>query len=237
MRGYQRILAGIGFSVAATMASMAIMSRFPGLEIPLPYWIFGFCAPLFISTPVCLLMHRQAEQKRRLNVSLHQALIELRHLTEIDQMTGLLNRATFLARLAVQKDARPGACLLIDVDHFKAINDAFGHAVGDRVLKAIAERLQSSVRKDDLCGRLGGEEFAIYLAGVGEAEAAAMAERLCQAVSALAVETHDVSIRPTISIGAAHACGSPDADHMLQRADMAMYRAKANGRNQVRLAA
>lgn len=220
------------------MVSMFVVSRFPGMAIPLPYWIFGFCAPLFISTPVCVVMNRQAEQKKRLNNELLAALAELRQLTEIDQMTGLLNRATFLARLQVDQDDRPGTCLLIDVDHFKAINDGYGHAMGDVVLKAIADRLRSTIRQEDLCARLGGEEFAIYLPDMPPAQATAMAERIRIAIATLSIEAFDHSrIQPTVSIGAAHVDDSPDASDLLQRADLAMYRAKANGRNQVRLAA
>jgi diguanylate cyclase (GGDEF)-like protein len=238
MQGYQRILAGVGFSVSTTMVAMFMISRFPGMEIPFPYWIFGFCTPLCISAPVCVKMSRQAEQKRRLNVKLRAALAELRQLAEVDQMTGLLNRATFLARLREDHDRQPGTCLLIDVDHFKAVNDGYGHAVGDRVLKAIADGLRATIRRDDLCGRLGGEEFAIYLRNMPFAQAAAMAERIRSAIEMLDIEATDgMHIRPTISIGAAHVDGSPNADHLLQRADMAMYAAKANGRNQVRLAA
>ena len=238
MKGYCKSIAGIVFSVSATLVAMAVMSRFPGMEIPTPYWVFGFCAPLFISTPVCLILNRQAEQKRRLNQSLRAALTELQHLTEIDQMTGLLNRTTFLNRLMHAKAEQPGTCLLIDVDHFKAINDRHGHATGDRVLQAIAHILGSSIRKADLCGRLGGEEFAIYLSGMALPHSAAMADRIRLAVASLAVEAPDgESITPTISVGAAAAAESPTAEHLLQRADMAMYEAKAKGRNQVRLAA
>lgn len=220
------------------MIAMFLISRFPGMAIPLPYWIFGFFTPLCISAPVCVIMSRQAEQKRRLNIKLRSALAELRQLAEIDQMTGLLNRATFLARLRDCHDRQPGTCLLIDVDHFKAVNDGYGHAMGDRVLKAIADGLRATIRNDDLCGRLGGEEFAIYLRNMSSGQAAAMAERIRHAIEMLDIEAADGShIRPTISIGAAPMDGSPNADDLLQRADMAMYAAKANGRNQVRLAA
>ncbi|PSO12993.1 GGDEF domain-containing protein [Sphingobium sp. AEW4] len=246
MRGMHRILAGISFSVSTTMAAMFVASRFPGMEIPFPYWIFGFCTPLCISTPVCIIMNRQAEQKRRLNDKLRAALVELQQLAEVDQMTGLLNRATFLRRLQEEQDRQPGTCLLIDVDHFKAINDGYGHAMGDRVLKAIADSLRATIRSDDLCGRLGGEEFAIYLRNMPSTQATAMAERVRQAIEMLDIAAADgTHIRPTISVGAAHADGSASAgpgasasaDQLLQRADMAMYAAKANGRNQVRLAA
>ncbi|MCP1471031.1 diguanylate cyclase (GGDEF)-like protein [Sphingobium sp. OAS761] len=217
---------------------MAIMSCFPGMGIPLPYWIFGFCAPLFISTPVCLLLARQAEQKRQLAKTLHAAMEELRRLAEIDQMTGLLNRASFLSRLEKARLATPGLCLLIDVDHFKAINDRAGHAAGDQALKSIAESLRHAVRDEDLCGRLGGEEFAVYLSGVPEALGATMAERIRETVEALVIRAeHGPVIRPTISVGCAHARDSLSAEQMLRRADLAMYAAKAAGRNQVRLAA
>lgn len=238
MRAYRKAVLGILFSVASSLAGMAVMSRIPGLDIPLPYWIFGFMAPLCISTPVCLILTRQAEQNRRLNTELHAAMARLQRLSEIDQMTGLLNRASFLDRLDRQRIDRPGLCLLIDVDHFKAINDRHGHAAGDRTLSAIARALTGAIRSEDLCGRLGGEEFAIHLGGIDAGAGAALAERIRQAVEAIVVTAPDGGIiRPTISIGCAHATTSDSADALLCLADRAMYQAKAAGRNQVRLAA
>ena len=238
MRPYSRAIVGIVFSVSTSLVAMWVMSRFPGMDIPTPYWIFGFFAPLFISTPVCLLLARQVEQKRRLAESLQKAMAELRHLSEIDQMTGLFNRATFLLRLEQARAAAPGVCLLIDVDHFKTINDRWGHATGDQALTAIAGGLRRSVRADDICGRMGGEEFAIYLLGMTGEKGALLADRIRLAVEALSVRNDEGHVVPlTVSIGCAADENAATAEMLLRRADLAMYAAKAAGRNQIRLAA
>ena len=238
MRPYSRAIVGIVFSVSTSLVAMWVMSRFPGMDIPTPYWIFGFFAPLFISTPVCLLLARQVEQKRRLAESLQKAMAELRHLSEIDQMTGLFNRATFLLRLEQARAAAPGVCLLIDVDHFKTINDRWGHATGDQALTAIAGGLRRSVRADDICGRMGGEEFAIYLLGMTGETGALLADRIRLAVEALSVRNDEGHVVPlTVSIGCAADENAATAEMLLRRADLAMYAAKAAGRNQIRLAA
>ncbi|MAP43680.1 GGDEF domain-containing protein [uncultured Sphingobium sp.] len=238
MRPYSRAIVGIVFSVSTSLVAMWVMSRFPGMDIPTPYWIFGFFAPLFISTPVCLLLARQVEQKRRLAESLQKAMAELRHLSEIDQMTGLFNRATFLLRLEQARAAAPGVCLLIDVDHFKTINDRWGHATGDQALTAIAGGLRRSVRADDICGRMGGEEFAVYLPEMTGEKGALLADRIRLAVEALSVRNDEGHVVPlTVSIGCAADENAATAEMLLRRADLAMYAAKAAGRNQIRLAA
>ncbi|WP_300116128.1 GGDEF domain-containing protein [Sphingobium sp.] len=238
MRPYSRAIVGIVFSVSTSLVAMWVMSRFPGMDIPTPYWIFGFFAPLFISTPVCLLLARQVEHRRRLAESLQKAMAELRHLSEIDQMTGLFNRATFLRRLEQARAAAPGVCLLIDVDHFKTINDRWGHATGDQPLTAIAGGLRRSVRADDICGRMGGEEFAIYLLGMTGETGALLADRIRLAVEALSVRNDEGHAVPlTVSIGCAADENGATAEMLLRRADLAMYAAKAAGRNQIRLAA
>jgi len=162
----------------------------------------------------------------------------LRHLSEIDQMTGFFNRATFLLRLEQARAAAPGVCLLIDVDHFKTINDRWGHATGDQALTAIAGGLRRSVRADDICGRMGGEEFAVYLPEMTGEKGALLADRIRLAVEALSVRNDEGHVVPlTVSIGCAADENAATAEMLLRRADLAMYAAKAAGRNQIRLAA
>jgi diguanylate cyclase (GGDEF)-like protein len=126
---------------------------------------------------------------------------------------------------------------IIDIDHFKRINDRFGHAVGDDVLKAVAAAMRMACRDSDLLGRYGGEEFAVLLRGIPPAHVAAAVERLRAAVAGVAVAHDGDTIAPTASIGVA--CLSPDDrdfDKLLIRADRALYEAKAQGRNRVVLA-
>jgi diguanylate cyclase len=157
-------------------------------------------------------------------------------LNTIDGLTRLLNREHWerAAELEFHRCRRMGhsaALLMIDVDHFKAINDSHGHATGDAVLRAIAAILRESLRRNDLPGRYGGEEFGVVLPGVGGPGAAVTAERLRRRVEAAVLEPK-VGVRATVSVGFA-ALGShdPDASAWIARADRALYRAKEAGRN------
>jgi diguanylate cyclase len=126
---------------------------------------------------------------------------------------------------------------IVDIDHFKQINDRYGHATGDEVLKAVAAAMRAVCRDSDTLGRYGGEEFAVLLQGISREHALAAAERLRAAVAAVAVPCGDQTIAPTASVGVA--CLSADDlefDHLLIRADRALYRAKAQGRNRVVIA-
>ena len=128
--------------------------------------------------------------------------------------------------------------LMLDLDHFKRVNDTYGHMAGDSVLRAVAEAVTSEIRADDTAGRWGGEEFAVLLPGVDPADMVVIAERIRRRVHALIVQPdRGTTIADlTISIGAAHA---PDpritgVDDLVRAADAALYAAKTNGRNQVR---
>ena len=238
MRPYSRAIVGIVFSVSTSLVAMWVMSRFPGMDIPTPYWIFGFFAPLFISTPVCLLLARQVEQKRRLAESLQKAMAELRHLSEIDQMTGLFNRATFLLRLEQARAAAPGVCLLIDVDHFKQYNDHYGHLAGDACLKRVASVFKSNLkRSSDLVARYGGEEFAVLLLDVSIDQATQVADRLRGALMDDAIEHQASPVNEfvTASIGVAQIdYGSQKTiSDLIKWADDALYVAKGSGRNRI----
>ncbi len=169
---------------------------------------------------------------------------ELRHRTAamVDPLTGIANRRSFLqdaAALAQRHNSnpRPTAVLLIDLDHFKSVNDRFGHAIGDRVLEIFADSMRESIRASDLIGRLGGEEFAAILRDTSRDKAVAAAERLRES---FAREAQDVDGRPvcaTVSIGVVH-CDGPTLDvaELLAQADQALYFAKERGRNRVELA-
>ncbi|SPC18315.1 diguanylate cyclase [Cupriavidus taiwanensis] len=169
----------------------------------------------------------------------------LRTLAETDALTGLANRRVFAARFAAEAarcaaEQRPIAVVMLDIDHFKAINDRWGHASGDVVLRAVAAALRSGVRKDDLPARLGGEEFAVLLPGTGVDDAAAVAGNLRQRLERLRCDPAADALcsepmRFTASFGVAgSAPGVPGSlDALLMAADRRLYAAKANGRNQV----
>ena len=169
---------------------------------------------------------------------------ELRHRTAamVDPLTGIANRRSFMqdaAQLAKRHTAnpRPTAVLLIDLDHFKSINDRFGHALGDRALEVFAFTARQSVRSTDLLGRLGGEEFAAVLADTSRDKAMMVAERIRASFAQAALEVDNRPVGATVSIGLVH-CQDPvlDVHELLAQADQALYCAKENGRNRVEVA-
>ncbi len=157
-----------------------------------------------------------------------------------DALTGLKNRRSFdeeLKRQFAQRQ-RQGivfSLLLIDLDHFKQVNDTHGHPAGDLVLQSVAQLLTKTLREMDLVYRHGGEEFAVICPGSRLHEAATAAERIRQTVETTPVLLKDSSIRLTLSVGVAEVGGSEAAEGLLQRVDEALYAAKHAGRNRVRL--
>jgi diguanylate cyclase (GGDEF)-like protein len=165
---------------------------------------------------------------------------ELLVLATTDFLTGLPNRREFMARLddeqaRLQRDVgEQGAVLMLDLDHFKRVNDEYGHATGDAVLRHLAALMRDSQRKIDTLGRVGGEEFAVLLPGADMAAATAFAERLRQRIANTPLEAEGRTLPVTVSIGIA-ALDPADAsgDTALVRADKALYCAKRGGRNRV----
>jgi diguanylate cyclase (GGDEF)-like protein len=184
--------------------------------------------------------HRRAVEEGRQRA--HAATVRMREIAEMDPLTELSNRRRFMAvatESITSAHEQPGqlALLMVDIDHFKRINDTFGHAAGDHALRLLARTLRESTRKADCVGRLGGEEFAILLPGSTPAVAQSIAERICEQVARIAVIHGDRSFGFTVSIGLA-SLGDGDAkpEDLLARADAALYRAKRGGRNRVVIA-
>ncbi len=179
-----------------------------------------------------------------------EALVQHRA-ARTDSLTGLLNRRAFLEAASdrIVRDRQPAALLMLDIDHFKAINDGHGHAAGDAALRAFADEvarqmrgladMQDSggapLRRTDaaLAGRLGGEEFACLLPHGSRERAAASAEALRSAVARMRVEVDGATLSFTVSAGLAVAEGGAEVDALLRRADEALYAAKHGGRNRV----
>ena len=164
---------------------------------------------------------------------------ELESQASRDSLTGIVNRRYFLAAaekqlLAAREHGNPLALLIIDLDHFKQVNDQYGHLGGDEVLVAVVDACVQHLRTGDCFGRLGGEEFALLLPDASLPEAVETAERLRQATEALALPIQGAVVRPTISIGIALLqAADNNLSSLMHRADLAMYAAKVQGRNRV----
>lgn len=193
-----------------------------------------------------------AKQKRELHLvnaemalahrRLNEVNDQLRAMATTDELTGLINRREAMSCLQTLWDSQDRygqtfACIMIDVDRFKAFNDSHGHAVGDRVLKETARVLAQNTRRTDKVCRIGGEEFLVLSPHVGVDGATVCAEHLRAAVEQHAVDVEGFELHLTISLGVAER--SPDMtrpDDILKAADEALYRSKAAGRNQVTVA-
>ncbi len=165
---------------------------------------------------------------------------ELRRLATTDGLTGVLNRRAFTENterlIALAKRHQLSlALLIIDADHFKKINDSYGHPAGDAVLKALSRTLGGVLRATDLLGRLGGEEFGIAVPETDEPGIRRLVERLLECVRQCCVKHEDFEIRFTVSIGIATLVASDDFDSIFQRADAALYKAKQAGRDRMML--
>jgi diguanylate cyclase (GGDEF)-like protein/PAS domain S-box-containing protein len=166
---------------------------------------------------------------------------ELMRLATTDSLTGVANRRHFIERLEVElahviRFGKPAAFLMVDIDHFKKVNDTYGHATGDIVLKHFAELTKLRLRGIDLLGRLGGEEFGIMLPGTDSAGAVIFAERLRNYVADSPAQRSNGTIPISISIGISMFTANDTApDSIMARADDALYRAKEGGRNRAEI--
>ncbi|MCK4910384.1 MAG: diguanylate cyclase [Thermodesulfovibrionales bacterium] len=214
------------------------------LMLPLQYEDEVLGIIVLASEEVDMLRPRQVDSLRVISdqaaISLKNALfhadIKARALT--DGLTGLCNHKHFKSILAKEvqrytEGMNPLALLIVDVDHFKRVNDTHGHQAGDEVLRGVAEVIRSTVREHDLPARYGGEEFAVLMAGADQAEALRVAERIRKNMAASSFPARTGPVQVTVSIGLASCTmemkGPSD---LVERADQALYQAKAKGRNQ-----
>lgn len=176
---------------------------------------------------------RRKRYQERLRADLDRSL----ELAVTDSLTGLRNRRYITRHLEGLLRGGQTALLLLDVDRFKAVNDTYGHAAGDVVLKVVARRMKEHLRAVDVLARFGGEEFVVAMASATEEEALQVAERLRTAISEETVTLEGgIPLRVTVSIGVALALPGEDLPRLTAAADAALYRAKANGRDRVELA-
>jgi diguanylate cyclase (GGDEF)-like protein/PAS domain S-box-containing protein len=174
------------------------------------------------------------------SVDLSDRLARLEKQALLDPLTGIGNRRYLTRHLEarVEEYRRYNVTfgvLFIDIDHFKRVNDNFGHLVGDRVLRMVAQTVAVNLRPFDEAGRWGGEEFVSVVANVDGNDLSIVAERLRMLVEASSLGTEKGAVRVTVSIGAVLAAADEDAESVLERADQVMYQSKLAGRNQVTL--
>jgi len=240
-QAYRQAMAEVAQVAYEQQRSRALLSgpqRLAGLLLDLTETCVGIlvavtCALsyllLLVALPPVILLQRSL---------MHQQLAAA---ARTDPKTGLLNAAAWQreadAEVArAQRTSSPLALLLVDVDHFKRVNDSHGHLIGDEVLRALATELRQQVRESDVVGRFGGEEFTVLLPRTDDAGAYGIAERLRTSAGRLSVAAADARINVTVSIGVA-VLGQHGNDlfELLAAADVALYRAKDAGRDQVRV--
>jgi diguanylate cyclase (GGDEF)-like protein len=222
-------------------------------------WWFRSALAVALAAALCAFYRwrtrRLKADRRRLELAVTERTAELnrangrlRTLATTDELTGVANRRhfqqTFEAQIRSHSRSQPAeslSLLLLDIDHFKQVNDIYGHPAGDSVLVLVAERLQAQVRVTDLVARYGGEEFAVILPATNRAGAAVMASKLNAAIRGMSFEETGLPLRVTVSVGTVttKVFGS-DVDaivqRLLQQADEALYRAKDEGRDRVVIA-
>lgn len=204
-----------------------------------PFTAFVFAMnsilPVLTAFPASFVIFWQNERLRQALEELLRANQRLAHQATHDHLTGLLNRNGFLEayKLGRQKNDA-GALLLVDADNFKAINDTYGHEIGDEALLRMARAIQRPLGPDDAIGRIGGEEFCVFLPGADANAAYAMAEHIRREVEAITFRSNGGTPVPlAVSIGAVVTSRPQPASRLLRQADVCLYKAKNQGRNQV----
>ncbi|GLQ17402.1 GGDEF domain-containing protein [Maritalea porphyrae] len=233
-RDFSIILGAVRVMVSAViLAEICVFSIYSFLDpSALPR---GMTVTFFVATavafPIGYYIHNQNAKLRKLSRQL--AII-----ASTDQMSGLLNRTAFLEAVkealhTPKSGPTAGSFLFIDVDHFKKLNDDFGHSVGDEAIKAIADAIKATPEEKALVGRIGGEEFGMFLPYANKKKAKIVAESIRRKVRKLVYEKGEHRHQLSISVGGAlHQAGQSLSD-FVQRADECMYLAKSQGRNRV----
>ena len=199
--------------------------------------IFYIMLHMICSHPFYITSLMFVENMGRLLIETKDEVSAIKAVADLDFLTQIPNRRVMsvLIEAYLGQDREAGSCfalILLDIDHFKKVNDTYGHDIGDQVLISSAEIIKQNLRAQDVCGRWGGEEFIVVLGKVDLAEAAKLAERLRIAFEKF---EHPKVGEVTISLGVTLSCSDDTRESLLQRADKALYQAKAQGRNQVRI--
>ena len=204
----------------------------------LVFLLVGLIIGVLFVLPTIRNQMRKEDKLQTLTESLSARSVTLEHEALTDGLTGMHNRRYFDDAMSeyldqFRKIAKPIGLMILDLDHFKKVNDTYGHDVGDEVLRQIARCLQEFTRYHDVVARLGGEEFAVVAPNMSRESLFKLADRIRHAISSLNIKSGNVTLRVTMSIGLAIWDHKETADELYKRADMQLYQAKRTGRNRV----
>ena len=242
---YKILGKALAVGALSTLASLLISFAFVPLmggKVAGAGLVMTIVCPIAISIPASFVHFYLADKLRSANAALAEArdalagaYARLQHQAQRDALTGVLNRATFMAELeARSRTGAHGGLLFLDVDHFKSVNDRFGHAKGDEALGLVGGLLAALSRENDLVGRLGGEEFAIFLHEASLEHMLVHSQTIRESVEAIDLHAPSgLRIALGISIGAFHCAPRFDPTEALAASDRNLYRAKSAGRNMV----
>ena len=224
-------------AILTLAATSAFMTAVDPVAYPLHVEAFNVALgsiSMIAVTTLTAEMSRLRNRLRRQKEELLQAVAKIQTLATVDELTSLANRRHMNAVLKEQAARGQMVCIaLLDIDYFKSVNDRYGHAVGDTVLRMFADAARAELRANDVLARWGGEEFLLMLPETSLADAVKVLERMAARFSACSVEGIDSSIRITFSAGAAQRNPDEALDATIGRADRAMYQAKSGGRNRI----
>jgi diguanylate cyclase (GGDEF)-like protein len=218
-------------SVAASELATFLASITFKLQADLPAYVMSGVIPLLLASVASYFQLTRLEQVK-------EAYRELNRVASTDWLTGCLNRRAFIAAASIgTKVGRLGALFVIDADGFKAINDRFGHDRGDDALRRIVTVINECLGGSDLVGRLGGEEFGVYLRDATDGHTRSIAEAIRRGVSEIALTSTDEPRPLSVSIGVAKVTGPIGFFELFRLAEAQLHTAKANGRNRVEITA
>ncbi|MBN9335712.1 GGDEF domain-containing protein [Devosia sp.] len=227
---YRKTLLIMGVSVAASVVATVVFMGTFSAGVNLPGLVIAIILPIALGGPMTLIFAIGTEKMRHAND-------QLGRLATLDGLTGLFNRRAFTA--AVEKHCasphRQGVLLVIDADHFKSVNDRFGHDQGDEALRDIAHALELTVGRRGLSGRLGGEEFGVYLPDADLGRAEGMADEIRRSINHIDFTPEGVACPLSVSIGGAYHNRPAPFRELYRAADEWLYSAKQQGRDRVAL--
>ncbi len=223
------------FTIAASVGVALGVEAAIGDPLTRSGFVVAILIPLLIGFPVLMIIEGQNDRLRDAFFELDQLHSIAREQIKLDSMTGLFNHQHFMKAMnegAISNDK--GSLIVLDVDHFKNINDSWGHQKGDEALLSIVRAIRENVREQDIVGRIGGEEFAVFFPGANKEEAEIAAKRIREKVEAIHFEPkRGIIARLTVSIGGAFHHEVENMTVAMRLADLRMYAAKESGRNKV----